>query len=572
MQLSKKFDHILAVMTFVVVLVGGFFVYQLHAKQKHLEQLIPEFCNSASHAEQNLKVERVVETVMRKTSPWAALQPQIKDAIIQVFSQIAVFNWLEPYQTPAQNMSAGTGFFIDEFGHFITNAHVVDQAKAVTVQIPSLGKEQFEAEIVGICYDRDLALLKLKQHEFDRVVEVLGRINYLKIGDSDALQRAEEIMYQGYPLGQQSLKSTVGVVSGPQNDGNRQYIQIDAATNPGCSGGPALNLNGEVVGVLNSGITTAQNVGYIIPANELKVVLKDLYHSHNPLVRRPFLGVLFAPSSPDLARYLGNPVGGGVYVVTVFDESVLSAAGVQSGDMLYEINGYKIDSYGEISVPWAKDKLSLTEYTAYLTIGQQINLVTYRNGEMRLLSFEFVQSQLMPIREMYPDYEKIDYEVIGGFVVMELTLNHVLILGRVVDDLVRFKHPKNRTKPRLLITHVFPASLAQRARVFDVGNIIKFVNEEKVSTLADFRKSLRKSLDTGVLTVKTSQGVLSVFPLGKLLQQELSLSAIYHYPISPTVQDLIQEYSKKHPQGLSTLGAVDQAAANRALPGAVAVV
>lgn len=544
MKYVEKANQALAMLSFGAVIVGGFFVYQLHAKQKQLEKLVPAFCGAPTD-EKFDKVQRVVETVVRKTNPWGALQPQIKDSVVQVFSQIAEFNWLQPYQTPAQKMASGSAFFIDSKGHMITNAHVVNQAKAVTIQIPSMGKEQIEVDIVSVCFDRDIALLKLKDDEYDKVVHALGKINFLKIGDSDKLHRAEEIMYQGFPLGQQGLKSTVGVVSGRENMGGRQYIQIDAATNPGCSGGPSVNFNGEVIGVLNSGITAAQNVGYIIPANELKVVMHDLYNSKDPLVRRPFLGIIYNSSGADLANFLGNPNGGGVYVTDVYKDSVLHNAGVKPGDMIYEINGYKVDYYGEITVPWAEDKISLTEYVSYLSIGQEVNLVVYRKGELKLFSFEFQQSKLPPIRFMYPDFEKIDYEVVGGFVIMELTLNHVAIMQQVIDSLVRFKNPKNQTKSKLLITHIFPSSLAQRSRVFDIGNIVKSVNEVEVSNLAELRKVLYKSLDSGNLTFRTSDDVFAVFPFAKVLQQEVQLSAIYRYPVTKTIQNLYQAMSQK---------------------------
>lgn len=537
-MIIDKISRFLIFVLFVVAGFGAYFGYQIYNKQNQIVTLPPVACEPDHN--QDTKTVQVVETVVHKASPWGALQPQLKDAIVQVFVQIAEFNWIQPYQTPIQKMATGTGFFIDEQGHFITNAHVINQAKLVTVQIPSLGKEQLEAEIISVCFDRDIALLKLKNSDFERVVKILGKINFLPIGDSDQLYRADQIMYQGFPLGQQGLKSTVGVVSGRENMGGRQYIQIDAATNPGCSGGPALNLNGEVVGVLNSGIIGAQNVGYIIPAKELKVVLHDLYHSHNPVVRRPFLGVAYNSGSPALTSFLNSPVEGGAYVITVYKNSVLSNAGVKAGDILHSINGHVIDYYGEISVPWAEDKISLGEYASYLLIEQPIELVVYRKGQRLVFNFKFEQPKLPAIRFMYPDFEKIDYEVIGGFVIMELTLNHVAIMQQVVDDLIRYKNPKNQSKPRLIITHIFPASFAQRARIFEPGNILKSVNEERVSTLAELRQALLKSRDTGSLTIRTKQNVFAVLPFDKVLQQEDLLSSIYHYPISTTVQNLLQ--------------------------------
>ncbi len=548
----------MSVLLSVIIGGSGLFVYQLHGRQKQLENVLPALyaqCADRCADRSGMPQAEVLEKVVHRGSAWGGLQSQIKDAIVQVFAQVAEFNWLQPYQTPVQKMGAGTGFFIDEFGHLITNAHVVVQAVAVVIQIPSLGREQFEVDVVSICFDRDIALLKLKDADLERIQQLLGKINFLKIGDSDKIYRADEIMYQGFPLGQQGLKSTVGVVSGRENVGGRQYIQIDAASNPGCSGGPGLNLKGEVVGVLNSGIPSAQNVGYLIPSKELKVVLNDLYHTHNPVVRRPFLGIAYSSGSTQLAKFLGNPVDWGVYVVAAYKDGVLYNAGIKAGDMICEINGHKIDFYGDIHVPWAEDKISLTEYTSYISIDQNINLVVYRSGQRLTFDFKFEQAKLQKVRFMYPDFEKIDYEVIGGFVVMELTLNHVLLMSSV-DELVPYKKPKNQVGSKLLITHIFPASLAQRARVFEPGNIIKSVNEERVSTLADLRKALYKSIDSGNLTVRTKQGVFAVFPIQRILQQENQLSMIYHYPVSETVLNLIHALEKQ--KGPEALKVVDE--------------
>ena len=95
------------------------------------------------------------------------------------------------------------------------------------------------------------------------------------------------------------------------------------------------------------------------------------------------------------------------------------------------------------------------------------------------------------------------------------------------------------------MTHILPASLAQYARIFEPGNLIKSINEQSVYTLADLRSALNLSLQTGNLTVRTKQDVFAVFPMNKLLQQEAQLSFIYRYPLSQTVQDLIAKFSQQ---------------------------
>src|SRR5205085_8958749 len=108
--------------------------------------------------------------------------------------------------------------------------------------------------------------------------------------------------------GQTALKSTTGVVSGRE----RNFIQISAPINPGSSGGPLLNAQGQVIGINSAGIVEAQNVGYAIPINDLILILPEL--KVTSLLRRPFLGLFFNNGSKELVQYLGNPQPGGCYI------------------------------------------------------------------------------------------------------------------------------------------------------------------------------------------------------------------------------------------------------------------
>ena len=181
---------------------------------------------------------------------WSALQTKVKNTVVQVFNQGAALDLLQPYKSPTQFQSVGTGFFINDQGELITNAHVIDQAKALYIQIPSLGKRQVEVYCVGVSPDRDLALLKVTEEGLKTIAQEMGAIPFLSLGDSDLVKRADEIMTLGYPLGQQGLKSTTGVVSGREEN----LIQISAPINPGNSGGPSLNIQGDVIGINTSAI------------------------------------------------------------------------------------------------------------------------------------------------------------------------------------------------------------------------------------------------------------------------------------------------------------------------------
>ncbi|MDR3646896.1 MAG: trypsin-like peptidase domain-containing protein [Candidatus Babeliales bacterium] len=534
------------IISLLVLLTGVFSLisFKLYKNQqkiyRHLisgEKLVPILEETATGPENQFE-EKLVTVI----EPWAEIRSGFKDCVVQIFCHAGEFNWLEPYKSPTQREGAGSGFFIDDKGHIVTNAHVVNQAKAITLQIPALGKERLDVEIVGICFDRDIALLKISAEDLDKIKKAVGKIPYLKLGNSDKISGGSEIMVLGYPLGQQCLKSTKGVVSGRE----RQLIQIDAPINPGNSGGPVVNVNGEVIGIASSGILEAQNVGYIIQVNELKVVLGSLLNPpSSKLVRKPFLGVFYNIGSDSLSKYLGNPQGG-CYITGVYKDSLLDKVGIKSGDVIFEVNGNKVDFYGEIKLPGSDDKISLTDYISFLPLDKDINLAVYRDSARKDFNFKFTQSKLPKIRLMHPDYERIDFEVFAGLVVMELARNHTPYLLMAAPDLIKYEEAKNQTEPVLVVTHVLADSQASRSRILAPGTLITQVNGNDVKTLQEYRKAIRNSMDSGFFTIKTSNDIFAVFDLKKVVQDEMRLPKIYRYPLSNVVEELIKRYTEQN--------------------------
>lgn len=474
------------------------------------------------------------------TQAWVGVQKSLKDVVVQVFSQVAKFNWLEPYKTPEQGMGTGSGFFISENGHFITNYHVIDEASSIHVQIPTLGKQQFEAEVVGVSPDRDIALLKLKEAELYKVQQKIGAIPFITFGDSDDIVRGNEVLVLGFPLGGQTLKSTQGIVSGRERmpDLPFAFMVTTAAINPGNSGGPAVNLNGEVVGInaARHGWSGAENVGYIIPINEVKTALNDLYKV-NGVLRKPMLGGIFTAANDDLIKMLSCPSAHGWYVARVFKGSLLEKIGVCEGDILAEMNGHDLDNYGDIAVSWAEDKVSALELLNRMQVGDDIHLVLYRDGTRKDIDFKLELTSIPAVRRVYPEFESVDYEVFAGMVVMELTLNHISIMLPHAPHLMKFAEHEKQFEPSLVITHVLPNSQAQKSRTVTPGALLREVNGQKVTTLAQYRQALLKSKDSGYLQLKMVDRMVdrmvAVLPLNQILAQEPILAMRYFYRTSP---------------------------------------
>lgn len=515
-----------------------------------LEHALKKVAVVANEQESTRSIEcvpQVVERVISGSQLWRPVQEKVKDTVIQIFSQVAVVDLLQPYRSPNQGSCFGSGFFINEEGYIITNAHVIDQAKGVWIQVPSLGKRIIDVDVVGVSPDRDLALMRVSAEGLEVIRKELGSIPFLPLGDSDSLRRSDDVLALGYPLGQQSIKSTSGVVSGREQG----LIQTSAALNPGNSGGPLVNTNGEVIGINTMIAAEAQNVGYAIPVNDLKIVLPDLHNVK--VLRKPFLGVLFNNATDALTEYLGNPQPGGCYVVEVVKGSTLEKAGVQSGDMLYEVNGHRIDIYGEMKLPFSEDKISLVDYAARLAIGEKVNLTIYRKGYRKEFTVTFGLPERPAIREIYPGYEEIDYEIFAGMVVMPLTLNHLPLLGNRAPGLAKYLETKNQEEPALIVTHIFPNCQLYRSRSLPIGCTLSQVNGMKVQTLDEFREAIKKTGNGKFLTIiatdnvtRKSENLLVVLPWNKVVEEEPRLARDFKYPLTQLARAVIETQIKSN--------------------------
>lgn len=541
---KKSSFSLIILIVFLGVMVTGLAV--VYKNQQALFAIQQQLTTSMQERQEPVEVQ-VIEKVVAQ-QPWADVQSKIKDTVVRIIAQTAETNILQPYRTPKQAGGFGTGFLISADGYIVTNHHVIDEAQAIWIKIPSLGKAIIDVELVGTSPERDLALLKISDEGLKQICQCMPCLPYLELGNSDSIHRSDEVLALGYPLGdmQTSIKSTSGVVSGREHIGGRYLIQIDAPINPGSSGGPAINLLGQVIGIACAGVPGAQNVGYIIPVNELKMILDDL--KVTKLLRRPFLGVLFNNGSDELAQYLGNPTPAGCYVVDVYEGSPLSKAGVKAGDMIYQIDGHKVDSYGDLCVDWSEDRVSVIDYVSRLEIGQKVNIVLYRNGKRKELDIKFDFSELLPIHKIFPGYDAIDYEIFGGMLLQPLRLNHLPILINNAPSLAKYMEFENQIKPALIVTQVIPNSQVQRLELLREGAVISEINGKEVNTLEALRKELKEAVKKEFITFKTTEGVFFVLSPSKILDDEQRLASIYQYPVSTFMQELLCEHEAKKEQ------------------------
>lgn len=237
--------------------------------------------------------------------------------------------------------STGSGFIISEDGYIVTNNHVIESGVAYQVILQS-GEER-AAQLIGRDKFSDLAILKVEGEM--PAVAVLG--------NSDALRPGETAIAIGSPLGDFKNSVTVGVISatGRSIDTGDGYqiegmLQTDAAINEGNSGGPLVNLSGEVVGVntmiiRGSSSASVEGMGFAIPATDVKVIGAQIIQQG--YVSRPYIGIRYQYINPTIASRYNLPVQWGVYVSGVVQNSPAEKAGLQAGDIITQLGGIPID-------------------------------------------------------------------------------------------------------------------------------------------------------------------------------------------------------------------------------------
>jgi serine protease Do len=265
---------------------------------------------------------------------------QVGPAVVTVVGTIpGVMTFFGP--TGDQTVS-GSGVFISPQGYLLTNNHVVEDAKEVNI-ILSDGTQQ-QATIVGSDLYADLAVLKI-----DGAPPAVATM-----GNSDVLRPGETVIAIGSPLGDFKNTVTVGVVSatGRAIDSGRGYliegmIQTDAAINQGNSGGPLVNLAGQVIGintlVVRGGNTgaIAEGLGFAIPINAARAVAEQIMQKG--YFARPYLGIRYQSITPGVSRAYNLPVDWGVYITDVIPNSPAAQSGLQSDDILTQIGDTALD-------------------------------------------------------------------------------------------------------------------------------------------------------------------------------------------------------------------------------------
>ncbi len=306
-------------------------------------------------------------------NPWSDLPPEFQDFFGGGFG-----GFYKPCQkgTEKREVGGGTGFIVSGDGMIVTNKHVVNDTKAEYIVLTNDGKTH-EAKILARDPVQDVAIMKINA----------SGLKPAKLGNSDAIKLGQTAIAIGNALGEFRNTVSVGVISGLFRnitasgvDFSEQIegvIQTDAAINQGNSGGPLLNLKGEVIGMNTAVASNAENIGFSIPINQVKKSISSVKKTGS--IKVPYLGVRFIQIMPETAKKQGFYVDYGALArgsaegPAVIPKSPADKAGLLAEDIILEVNGEKL-----------KDK-SLSSIVQKYNIGDIVNLKIQRGKENLVL-------------------------------------------------------------------------------------------------------------------------------------------------------------------------------------------
>jgi serine protease Do len=270
-------------------------------------------------------------------------------------------------QAPEREVPSGvgSGFVIDSDGYLLTNHHVVDGAESIIVTFPD--KREFKGKVIGSDQRTDVALVKIEGKS----------LPFLKIGNVNNTKVGQWVVAIGSPFGLEN-SVTAGIVSAKGRDTGEYlpFIQTDVAVNPGNSGGPLLNLDGEVIGI-NSQIYSRtggfMGISFAIPIDEAMRVAKQL--RENGKVSRGRIGVGIGEVDKDVAKALGLDSAVGALVGSVGKDSPADKAGVIAGDIILRFDGKKVEKASD-----------LPRIVGETKPGSKVNMVLWRKGAEKTVS------------------------------------------------------------------------------------------------------------------------------------------------------------------------------------------
>jgi serine protease Do len=362
--------------------------------------------------------------------------------------------------TPAPVRGAGSGFIVSPDGYILTNTHVVANADEVTVRLTD--RREFQAKVIGADERTDVAVIKINASNLPTV----------KLGDPSKIKPGQWVLAIGSPFGFEN-SATAGIISATSrslpSDNYVPFIQTDVAVNPGNSGGPLFNMNGEVVGI-NSQIFSRtggyMGVSFAIPIDVARNVEDQLVKTGR--VVRGRIGVTIQDVNAQLAESFGLDRPRGALVSSVEKDGPAAKAGLQPGDAILGVNGKPVERYGELSGAIAAMKP-----------GTDVTLQVWRNGKQQNVSVKVAE-----LKEQQQQAKN------GGRQGGRGPTDQASQLGLTVRQLAPQERQQAETQGDLVVEEVTGPAAAAGVQP---GDIVLGVNGKRVKTVKELQDAAKSS-------------------------------------------------------------------------------
>ena len=446
----------------------------------------------------------------------------INYSIVRIIAESINLNWKIPYLIEDLTLSQGTGFFIDNKGTIITCAHVIDGAKNLYIEIPSINSNKYECEVISICPSFDLAIIKTKNFKSKY---------FLNLGNSDDLNFQDKVDVIGYPKSltnnSNNLKYTSGIICGQQNG----LIQTDSAINPGNSGGP-LFFNNKVIGVNNVKLVgkSLENIGYAIPINYYKNIKDDV---KNKIIYRPDLLFEYINTNEKiLLKLTGNKINKGVIISKIYDTSPLIKSSFKEGSILTHIDNYEIDNFGLINYIWIGSKININVLLNKYKNNSYITLKYFNENKFEKYRVK-LNPYVEPIRKLYNVFENIEYYIIAGIIFMNFSLNH--INDENTKIICKVKNKKDLIKSKVIVSSIFPNTTARILNNIKEHNIITKINDIEISNINELKKAIFKPIiisNEKYIKIEEENKKYILLSIEDIIKEDTLYSSIYKYELN----------------------------------------
>jgi serine protease Do len=431
---------------------------------------LPDF---ASLAERFGKAVVNIEVVRKPRAVAESFALPEEDPFFEFFRRYGIPSPFQPPDSGAPMRGAGSGFIVSADGYLLTNAHVVAGADEVTVRL--IDRREFPAKVVGSDARTDVAVLKIEAKDLPVV----------RIGDQAALRPGEWVLAIGSPFGLEN-SVTAGIVSATSRavsgEVNVPFIQTDVAVNPGNSGGPLFNLNGEVVGI-NSMIFSRtggyMGISFAIPIDVAMDVRQQLIESGR--VVRGRIGVVVQEIDAALAASFGLAQPRGALVSSVEEGGPAERAGIKPGDVILRVDGRDIDRTS-----------TLSQYIARCKPATGSTAVIWRDGRERK-----VEVRIAELKE--PGTSQAGTSDSTG---------ERGRLGLAVRPLTPEERTAEKVDSGLRVLNVDDPAAAAGVRA---GDIVLAVNSRRVRSSEHLREEIAKVSDGGVVALLVSRNGSQIF-------------------------------------------------------------